>query len=92
LAWNTTTGEYVFCCNGTTFTGIGQVKQTGCTYTLTHTPADRRVSGKVDFSTFRGEGVLQSPVGITRCTISDNDVRDNNCTCIGGSPARGVSK
>jgi hypothetical protein len=84
LAWNTTTGEYVFCCNGTVFTGVGQVKRIGCTYTLTHTPVDRRVTGKVDLTTFRGEGSLQSPAGTTRCTISDNDVRDNNCACVGG--------
>jgi hypothetical protein len=89
LAWNTSTGAYVFCCNGTTFTGTGKVKTLGCTYTLEHsTSPDRRVTGKVDFSTFRGEGGLQSPIGSVRCTISDNDVRDNNCACVGGvSPA-----
>jgi hypothetical protein len=87
LAWNTSTGAYVFCCNGTTFTGVGKVRSLGCTYTLEHvTSADRRVTGKVDFTTFRGEGAIQSPIGTVRCTISDNDVRDNNCACIGGPP------
>ena len=85
LAWNTSTGEYVFCCNGTTFSGVGKARTLGCTYTLEHsTAADRRVTGKVDFTTFRGEGALQSPIGSVRCTISDNDVRDNNCACLGG--------
>jgi hypothetical protein len=88
LAWNTTTGEYTFCCNGSSFTGIGQVKTMGCTYTLNHTPAGRRVTGKIDFSTFRGEGSLQSPAGTSRCTISDNDVRDNDCACVGGGGSK----
>jgi hypothetical protein len=93
LAWNTTTGEYIFCCNGSTFTGVGKVSVRGCTYTLDHNPADRRVHGQVDLTTFRGEGSLQSPIGKTRCTISDDDVRNNNCSCIGGgggptSPAK----
>jgi hypothetical protein len=84
LAWNTTTGEYIFCCNGSTFTGVGKVRRLGCTYTLDHTPAGRRVTGKVDFTTFRGEGALQVPLGENRCTISDDDVRNNDCSCIGG--------
>jgi hypothetical protein len=87
LAWNTTTGEYIFCCNGTTVTGVGKARQLGCTYTLDHTPAGRRVTGKVDFTTFRGEGALQIPSGSNRCTISDDDVRNNNCSCLsGGGP------
>jgi hypothetical protein len=86
LAWNFTTGEYIFCCNGSTFTGVGKVAVVGCTYTLDHTPADRRVHGQVDFTTFRGEGFLQVPSGTARCSISDDDVRDNDCSCTGAVP------
>jgi hypothetical protein len=86
LAWNFTTGEYIFCCNGSTFTGVGKVAVAGCTYTLDHTPVDRRVHGQVDFTTFRGEGFLQVPSGTARCSISDDDVRDNDCSCTGALP------
>jgi hypothetical protein len=89
LAWNTTTGEYIFCCNGSVFTGVGKVAVRGCTYTLNHNPVGRRVHGQVDFTTFRGEGGLQLPVGTIRCSISDDDVRNNDCACVGGGgPAR----
>jgi subtilisin-like proprotein convertase family protein len=81
LLFNTTTGAYRFCCSGTTFTGVGTVAVRGCTYTLTHNAADRRVSGQMDFSTFKGSGSIQLPVGTTRCTLSDNDVRNNTSLC-----------
>jgi hypothetical protein len=86
LAWNTITGEYIFCCNGSVFTGIGKVASIGCINTIDHTPVGRRVHGQVDFSTFRGEGFLQVPAGTARCSISDDDVRDNNCSCTGAQP------
>jgi hypothetical protein len=84
LAWNTTTGEYIFCCNGSTFSGVGKVSVRGCTYTIDHNPPDKRVHGQVDFTTFRGEGSLQSPAGTIRCTISDDDVRNNSSSCFNG--------
>jgi hypothetical protein len=92
LAWNTATGEYIFCCNGSTFTGIGKVSVRGCTYTLDHSAVDRRINGRVDFTTFRGEGGLQAPAGTIRCTISDDDVRNNDCSCVGGGGAFRPSK
>jgi hypothetical protein len=84
LAWNTVTGDYVFCCNGTTFTGVGKVANAGCVYTLNHTPPNLRITGSVNFANFTGFGSLQSPPGTTKCSISDNDVRNNNCACVGG--------
>jgi hypothetical protein len=92
LAWNTVTGDYVFCCNGTTFTGVGKVANAGCVYTLNHTPPNLRITGSVNFANFTGSGSIQSPPGTTRCTISDNDVRDNNCACIGGIVMPSTSK
>jgi hypothetical protein len=85
LAWNSSTGEYIFCCNGSTFTGVGKVKTQGCTYTLDHSAGDRRVLGSVNMTNFTGSGSLQTPPGTTRCTISDNDVRNNTYTCLGGA-------
>jgi len=53
----------------------------GCTITLQHNPADRRVLAKVDKTTFRGTASLQVPVGVLRCTISDRDSRNNSPVC-----------
>jgi hypothetical protein len=81
LLWNTQTGDYRFCCNGSVFTGRGIAVTRGCTYALDQVAADRRVSGKMDASTFRGEGSLQTPAGKLVCSISDRDIRDNTCVC-----------
>jgi hypothetical protein len=81
LLFNSFTGDYRFCCNGTTFTGKGTVSKLGCNYTLEHNAADRRVLGKVDKGLFRGNGSLQVPSGSLKCSISDRDTRNNACTC-----------
>ena len=77
LLWNSNTGAYRFCCNGTVFTGVGKATRQGCIYTLTHTPVDRRVQGRVDKSSHSGTGSLQSPPGTTRCAISDRNTLNN---------------
>jgi subtilisin-like proprotein convertase family protein len=81
LLINTTTGAYRFCCGGTTYTGTGVVTVKGCTYTLTHNPADRRVTAQVDFTTYKGSASLQAPPGTTKCTITDSDVRNDTSVC-----------
>jgi hypothetical protein len=78
---NSATGDYRFCCNGTVFTGKGQVTKTGNTYQLVHNPADRRVLVTDDESAHRGSASLQVPAGTTRCTITDRDTRNNTCLC-----------
>ncbi|MFL6215341.1 MAG: HYR domain-containing protein [Blastocatellia bacterium] len=83
LLFNTVTGDYRFCCNGTVFTGKGTVKQQGSIYTLTHNPVDRRVLATVDGSTRKGNASLQSPAGTLRCTIRDDNVLNNTCLCGG---------
>ena len=82
LLWNSLSGAYRFCCNGTTFTGLGKVFRQGCVYTLDHTFAsDRRVLGRVDKSARAGSASLQSPAGTTRCTIVDRNIlNDTNLT------------
>ena len=89
LLFNTATGDYRFCCNGMVFTGKGTVKQQGSLYTLTHNPADRRVSATVDAATKKGNASLQSPPGTLRCTIRDDNVTNNTCLC--GSGGGGAS-
>jgi hypothetical protein len=84
LLFNSLTGDYRFCCNGSVFTGRGKVSRQGCTITLEHNAVDRRVLGKADKSIFRGNGSIQTPPGTTRCTISDRDIRNNSCACVEG--------
>ena len=81
LLWNSLTGAYRFCCNGTTFTGIGTSTIKGCVFTLQHNPADRRVLGRVDKAVHAGTASLQAPPGTIRCTITDrNTLNDTNVT------------
>ncbi len=83
LLWNSMTGAYRYCCNGTTYIGVGKPSIQGCVYTLQHSPADRRVLGKVDKAAHSGTASLQSPPGKIRCTITDrntlNDVNLSSC-------------
>jgi hypothetical protein len=81
LLFNSLTGDYRFCCNGTTFTGKGKVTRQGCIFTLEHNPVDRRVRGTADNAVFRGNASIQSPPGSTRCAITDRDTRNNSCAC-----------
>jgi hypothetical protein len=78
---NTLTGDYRFCCSGTTYTGKGTVVKLGSTYTLTHNLPDRRVSAKLDGGANNGTASLQSPPGITKCTIIDKNLTNNSCSC-----------
>ncbi|HJQ26797.1 MAG TPA: HYR domain-containing protein [Blastocatellia bacterium] len=78
---NTSTGDYRFCCNGTTFTGRGKLTVRGSIYTLEHSTTDRRVLVTDDESQHRGTASLQVPPGTTRCTITDRDTRNNTCQC-----------
>jgi hypothetical protein len=81
LLWNSLTGQYRFCCNGITFTGVGTSIIKGCVFTLQHNPADRRVLGLVDKSVHRGTASIQAPPGTIRCTITDrNTLNDTNVT------------
>jgi hypothetical protein len=74
LLWNSNTGAYRFCCNGTTFTGVGKATRQGCVYTLDHQNAvDRRVLGRVDKAVHAGSASIQAPPGTIRCTITDRN-------------------
>jgi hypothetical protein len=81
LLFNSLTGDYRFCCGGSTLTGRGIVTIKGCIINLQHNAPDRRVLATVDKSVFRGTASLQSPPGSIKCTITDRDVRNNNCAC-----------
>jgi uncharacterized repeat protein (TIGR01451 family) len=83
LLLNSATGEYRFCCNGTTYTGTGTVKIRGSVTTLEHFTSTRRVTARVDKSTAPPSGMasIQQPIGSTLCQIIDRDIRDNSCNC-----------
>src|SRR5262249_4268477 len=69
LLINSATGDYRFCCGGTTFTGKGTVKKSGSTISLTSSTADRRVQAQIDSALKKGTAELQSPPGTSRCSI-----------------------
>ncbi|MFL6277629.1 MAG: HYR domain-containing protein [Blastocatellia bacterium] len=88
VLFNTLTGDYRWCCHGTIFTGRAKVTRAGNTYTLTHTPADRRVQINLNAggSPPNGSASLQVPAGKTICTIFDRDIRNDTCVCGGAAP------
>jgi subtilisin-like proprotein convertase family protein len=91
LLWNTTTGAYRFCCNGTTYTGTGSVINKGNSHTINHMAPDRRVNGVLDCGTSKGQGGLQSNAGTLICAINDRDIRNNTCSC-GSAPVASSTK
>jgi subtilisin-like proprotein convertase family protein len=78
---NSATGDYRFCCSGTTYTGKGSVKKSGSTITLSSSTADRRVQVQVDSALKKGTAELQSPPGTSRCSITDRNTANNTCSC-----------
>jgi hypothetical protein len=74
-------GQYRFCCNGTSYTGVGTIMQQGNTYSLTHNVIDRRVQGTIN-SDGSGWASMQFPAGRTICTITDRaSVGVHTCVC-----------
>jgi HYR domain-containing protein/Calx-beta domain-containing protein len=81
LLINSATGDYRFCCSGTTYTGKGTVKKTGSTISLTSSSGDRRVQAQIDGLLKRGTATLESPPGTIKCTITDRNTANNTCSC-----------
>jgi hypothetical protein len=81
LLFNTTTGDYRFCCGGTIYTGKGSVVKQGGTYTLTHNTTTRRVLAKLDTAQKKGTATLQEPIGVMKCSITDSNTLNNTCLC-----------
>lgn len=76
---NRSTGAYRFTCNGTVYSGTGVIKLAGCTFTLDHNGGGRRVLATVNTATRQANATLQQPSGVTKCTITDRNMADNNC-------------
>lgn len=82
LLFNSTTGDYLFCCGGSVFTGRGTISIRGSTATLTHNALDRRLSATFNGGgTNKGTASLQSPPGRILCTIRDTNTANNHCSC-----------
>jgi hypothetical protein len=81
LVWNSLTGQYRLCCNGTIFTGTGKATRQGCIYALNVNSVDRRLVATADKGAFRGSAVFDFPIGTQRCTITDRDIRNDTGVC-----------
>jgi hypothetical protein len=83
VLFNTLTGDYRWCCNGTIFTGRGKVLKLGDTIRIEHNAVDRRVliTLSAGSSPPSGTASLQSPAGTIRCVIQDRDTRNDTCLC-----------
>jgi hypothetical protein len=81
VLFNSTTGDYQFCCGTTRLTGTGKVTRRANLVTIEHSPADRRVLIKFDGSAKAGSASLQSPPGTVLCTITDRNITNNTCVC-----------
>jgi hypothetical protein len=82
LSFNSTSGDYIFCCGGALFSGRGALIRKGSTVTLSDNASNRRLT-----ATFSGGGInkgtaaLQSPPGRSLCTIRDSNTANNQCSC-----------
>jgi hypothetical protein len=78
LLINTTTGDYVYCCGTSKFTGKGTVTQQGGIYTLQHSSPNGLVTAKVNTGTTTKTGTASVGGG---CQITDTNLANNTCNC-----------
>jgi hypothetical protein len=76
LLWNSLTGDYRYCCTGSTYTGRGTYLRRGNIFTLSQVGGAQRVNASLDASANRGTASLQVS-GVNRCPITDRDIRNN---------------
>ena len=82
LKINSTTGDYVFCVGGKSFTGKGTVvKAGGNLVILEHLAGDRKLTARIDNGAKNGIASYQSPAGKTLGTIKDANTADSKCEC-----------
>ena len=78
---NSLTGDYRFCCGGTTFTGKAKVTRVGSIVSFDVSGTSIKLTAKDDEGAFKGSATLQVPVGVTKCTITDRDTRNSQPAC-----------
>jgi hypothetical protein len=76
LLWNSRTGDYRYCCTGSTYSGRGTYLRKGNIFTLSHVGGAQRVNASLDASANRGTSSLQVS-GVNRCPITDRDISNN---------------
>jgi len=84
VIFNPVTGDYQFYCNGVLIaSGTGTPHVQGCAGTVEHPKGDRRVLITFDLNAQGGKGsgtaFLQRPPNVTRCSVFDKDLTNNNC-------------
>ena len=84
LQFNSSTGDYTFCCNGLSGSGVGGITRKGGIITLFNGQGDSRVFGQIDLGVNKGKASLQFPVGSTMCAFGDRNTTNNTCSCGGG--------
>jgi hypothetical protein len=92
--FNSTTGDYQFCCGGTIVNGRGRLTIKGCTVTIQQgaTETDRRVQATIDTCKGTGTATLQMPPGTVKCTITDKNINNNTMNCNGISQGQKKKK
>ena len=78
---NSSSGDYLFCCGGTIFTGQGTVSIKGNLVTVEQNKTNRRVTIKVARGTKQGTASYPSPPGNILCQIRDTNITNNTCLC-----------
>jgi hypothetical protein len=91
LQFNSATGDYTFCCNGLSISGVGGITRKGGIISLFNGQGDNRVFGQIDLGVNKGKASLQFPVGSTACAFGDRNTTNNTCSC-GGNGGTGFSK
>jgi hypothetical protein len=83
LLFNSLSGAYRLCYPGSNqaVTGVGIVMKQGCSATLQHNTAERRVMASLDGGTNKGNASYQSPPGSLKATIIDKNVLNNTTIC-----------
>jgi hypothetical protein len=85
LLFNSTTGEYQFtsCTTGFTLIGVGALTANGCTITLQHIAANRRITASVDTCQHTGSAsvLVVSPGRLSNFTLTDTNTANNSCVC-----------
>lgn len=83
LRINSTTGDYVFCLAGKSFSGKGAVIKHGQLVILQHVAKDLRLDARIDLAAKNGTASFQSADGKTSGKIRDENTADSKCLCQG---------
>jgi len=80
VAFNTQTGDYLFCAGGAQYRGMGTITRRGSMITLQHTANDRRLTVTLDTAVNRATGSFQK-IGSGVFSLTDRDTRNDTCSC-----------